>query len=334
MEENNSNYILAIDAGQSETSCLVGLPDGSLLGSGLAGPSAVPNVIQSEPMLRQALSSSVNQALDAISPRPKRVAAAYLSLTGGIPLAQKILPEIFPVDRIKAESDAVAALACGAYGGPGIALLSGTGCVAFTQNAQGEGKVIGGWGYLLGDEGSGFWIGLEAVRAAIRAHDGRGPSTTFARNVMEQLRIKDMRQAQVDIYNDAITRPEIARLSFLVMDAAKNHEPIAEDIVSRAVLELFKLVKAACNSSEFSRPEEKVIVLTGGVLHPGSLVFTKLVELIQRELPSYKVIIPRFPPVVGAYILGIILSGVRVMPVTLSRIDETLPRLPAHHLKV
>jgi glucosamine kinase len=334
MEEDKSDYILAIDAGQSETSCLIGLKDGTLLSSGLSGPSAVPNLKLAEPMMRQALTSSVNKALDAISPRPKKVAAAYLSLTGGIPIALRILPEIIQVDRIKAESDAVAALACGAFGGPGIALLSGTGCVAFTQNTQGEGKVIGGWGYLLGDEGSGFWIGMEAVRAAIRAQDGRGSVTPFTREVIVQLGVKDMLEAQVLIYNDGITRPEIARLSFLVTKAAQANDPIAQDIITRACQELFKLLKAACHSAAFTQPEEKVIVLTGGVLHPDSPVFSELVEMIQRELPSYKVVVPKFPPVVGAFILGIILCGGKVMPETISRIEETLPRLPAHHLKV
>ena len=334
MKEDKSDYILAIDAGQSETSCLIGLPDGSLMSSGLSGPSAVPNVKLAEPMLRQAFTSSVNNALDTISPRPKKVAAAYLSLTGGIPIALKILPEIIQVDRIKAESDAVAALACGTYGGPGIALLSGTGSVAYIQNTQGIGKVIGGWGYLLGDEGSGFWIGMEAVRATIRAEDGRGPATPFTQEVMEQLRVMDMRQAQVSIYNEAITRPEIARLSLLVIKAAQANDPLAQDIIKRACQELFRLLKATCNSAAFTQPIEKVIVLTGGILHADSPIFIGLTKIIEQELPSYKVILPQFPPVVGAFILGIILAGVKVTPETISRIEETLPKLPAHHLKV
>jgi glucosamine kinase len=334
MEETKSDFILAIDAGQSETSCLIGLQDGTLLGTGLGGPGSVPDDEQALPMTHLALSTSVNQALDAIHPRPDNISAAYLSLTGGIDVAPKILAELIPIERIKAESDAVAALACGSFGGPGIALLSGTGCVAYIQDARGNGKVIGGWGYLLGDEGSGIWIGLEAVRAAIHAEDGRGPATDFTRDVMNQLGVNDMRQAQVKIYNEVITRPEIARLSLLVSKFARANDPLAQDIILRAAQELFKLLKAACQTAGFTRSEEKVIVLTGGILRPNSLVFARLAEMIHVEFPDYRVISPSFPPVIGAFILGIILSGERITPETIARIETGLPRIPAHHLKI
>ena len=115
--------------------------------------------------------------------------------------------------------------------------------------------------------------------------------------------------------------------------AAQANDPLARDIVLRAAQELFKLLRAACDTAGFTRAEEKVIVLTGGILRPDSPVFTRLVELIRSDLPDYQVISPRFPPVIGAFILGIILSGERVSPETIARIETGLLGLPARNLK-
>lgn len=333
MESKNARYVLSIDAGQSRTSCLVGLSDGTLLSSGCSGAAAVPNAKKTERLMRAALTECVNQALTKITPQPKRVSAAYLSLTGGTSVALDILPKLIPVERIQAESDAVAALASGAFGGPGIALISGTGCVAFAQNAQGKRTVRGGWGYLLGDEGSGFWIGLQAVRAAIRADDGRSAPPSFIEQLMIELKVKDLRDAQSKIYNEIITRPDIARLAPMVMQAAERGDEIAEDIVNQAARELFQLVKATSEAADLKYPNEKIIVTAGGVMHVHTKVYKVFREIITKELPEYRLIVPRFPPVVGAFILGLRLLGIDINDEILARIENSLSRLQPEHLK-
>jgi N-acetylglucosamine kinase-like BadF-type ATPase len=328
-----TGYVLAVDAGQSSTSCLVGLKDGTLLASGLGGAAAVPNAASTELLMRAALTASVNQALEALSPRPAHLEAAYLSTTGGIGVALEFLPTLVGVERIQAESDSVAALASGAFGGPGLALISGTGCVTFSQNAAGKQLTCGGWGYLLGDEGSGFWIGLQAVKAAIRAQEGRGPATRFTQRVMECLGVPEMREAQARIYNELILRPQIARLAPLVMEMAGAGDPVADNIVTQAAAELFMLVQAASRQAGFTRPDEKIIVVTGGVMHAGTPVCRKFVEMAAAELPDYRVVSPRFPPVIGAFILGLQLAGILITEKVLARIEETSSTLPAGHLK-
>jgi len=333
MPEPTSGYILAIDAGQTSTSCLIGLQDGTLLSSGKGGAAAVPNAERTAPMMRFALAESVNEALEAISPRPSRLSAAYLSLTGGTGVALEFLPSLIPVDHLKAESDSVAALASGAFGGPGVALISGTGCVTFAQNAQGKQVICGGWGFLLGDEGSGYWIGLQAVKAANKAQDGRCKQSPLTELVLEKLGVTDMREAQAKIYNDQISRPQIAELARLVMDQAHAGDPLACAIADQAASELFLLVKATCLKAGFSAPDEKVIVVTGGVMHPETPVYRKFVELAARDLPDYRVVSPHFPPVVGAYFLALQLIEVPITVEVIGRIATTLARLPAGHLK-
>jgi glucosamine kinase len=333
MGEMQVVYILAIDGGQSSTSCLIGRSDGVLLASGWGGPAAVPSAALSEGLMKTALTACVSEALDSSVLRPEKFAAAYLSLTGGSDTALRVLPGLVCIDRIEAASDSEAALASGTFGEPGLALISGTGCIAYALNRRGEKYIGGGWGYLLGDEGSGFWIGLQAVRSALRAQDGRIPCSEFTRQVMQQLGVDDMREAQARIYNDMILRPEIARLTPLVMEWASKGEPVAVEIIDQAAAELAGLVKATSLKAGFTTPEERVVVAAGGVLRSGSPVFLKLEELLLRELPEYRFISPRFPPVVGAFILGLQLAKVEITADVLNRIEQTSSHLPTAHLK-
>jgi len=215
-----------------------------------------------------------------------------------------------------------------------VALISGTGCVTYAQNQQGEKTVRGGWGYLLGDEGSGFWIGLQAIRAAIRAEDGRSPRTQFTDEIMTCLGVTTMRAAQAMIYNESIKRPQIARLTPVVMKAADQGDEIANAIVLQAAQELFSLVRATCEAAGLTQLEEKIIVPTGGVMRTHTPVYRAFAALVERELPSYRVIPPQLPPVGGAFILGLILAGVDVDEKILERIETTLASLPTARLKL
>lgn len=333
IENPPAELILAIDGGQSSTACLLGRSDGTLLSCGIGGPSAVPSGEASDALMQAALTTSVNQALGAVSPRPGGVAAAYLGLTGGMDSALRFLPELIQADRTLAESDAVAALASGMFGGPGAAVIAGTGCVAFAQNGRGERFIRGGWGYLLGDEGSGFWIGLEAIRIAIRSQDGYRPRAPLVDQVMKELQVDDMRAVQVRIYNDELSRPEIARLAPLIMRAAEAGDELAGMIIDEAAFELFSLAKAICTAAQLSEPRERAIVPAGGVLKPTTPVFARFTRLVHERLPDFQVVSPRFPAVVGAFILGLKLAGIPITPFVVDRIEATIALLPAHCVK-
>src|SRR3990170_4420420 len=87
--------------------------------------------------------------------------------------------------RILIVNDALVALEAGTPGQPGIVIISGTGSIAYGRNAAGEAARSGGWGHVLGDEGSGYWIGRAALRAVLRAADRRGPPTVLTRMLLK-----------------------------------------------------------------------------------------------------------------------------------------------------
>ena len=125
--------------------------------------------------------------------------------------------------------------------GAGIALICGTGSLAFGCNGRGQTGRSGGWGHLLGDEGSGYRIGQAALSAIISWHDGRGPATALTTTVLDQLQLSKPHQLIDVVYGSDNPKSLIASLSPLVF-AAVSHDLIAQQIIQRSVLDLSLLV--------------------------------------------------------------------------------------------
>jgi glucosamine kinase len=109
--------------------------------------------------------------------------------------------------------DTEAALMAAFGGGPGIVVISGTGSNAFGRDAAGRAARVGGYGFLLGDEGSAYWIASEALRAALRSHDGTGPKTPQLEAVVTGAYGRDFDAIVREVYSDVADRQLVARLA-------------------------------------------------------------------------------------------------------------------------
>jgi N-acetylglucosamine kinase-like BadF-type ATPase len=137
---------------------------------------------------------------------------------------------------IVADDTEIAQLA--AFGGrPGIAVVAGTGSVAFGRTEDGRTARIGGHGFLLGDEGSGYWIGVQLVRAALRSRDGTGPHTALEA-LMPHVFAADLDEVVALVHADPRDRALLARLVPLVADL---EDPVTHGIFSAAADELVAL---------------------------------------------------------------------------------------------
>lgn len=325
--QRDTRYILAVDGGQTNTACVLGTADGEILAVGHGGPANHFHQPGGSERLSRAIKQSVGAAR-ADAGNPSHFAAVYLALTGGVQQGEEIARALFDADVLLAEGDPPAALASGTFGGPGIGLIAGTGAVALAENVRGERTLRGGWGYLVGDEGSGYWIGMRAVQAAARALDGRGPSTELAQRVPEFYGETSLRNVASRIYGFELERPELAALAPVVLDAAAQGDSVAAHIVDLAAEELALLLEAVAQAAAFTEQQERVIVAAGGVLRPGNLLWQRLATQVDRRLPHFRLIAPRFPPVIGAYVLALRLAGVAVDQGVIDRIDQSTERFP------
>nr|WP_231990814.1 N-acetylmuramic acid 6-phosphate etherase [Mycobacterium sp. 852002-30065_SCH5024008] len=163
--------ILAVDLGK--TSCLASACGRRAEGPGAPGLAAPGGVRAAEAAIL-----NVARQLGAVDEAIVGAAGALAAPDAARALGDALLASL-RAERVAVTSDAVIAHAGALNGEPGIVLIAGTGVVALAIDADGALRTADGWGPWLGDEGGGAWIGAAGLRAALRAHDGRGPSTTL-----------------------------------------------------------------------------------------------------------------------------------------------------------
>ena len=217
------------------------------------------------------------------------------------------------------ETDVVAAQAGAFAGATGIVVSAGTGAITFGADEFGARVYADGWGPTLGDEGGGYWLGVEALRATCRSLDGRSHPTPLAPAVMEFLEVADGDELVQLIHAPNITRDKIASLARVVSRCAEEGVPEAVDIRARGAQALSRGVKCVGRALLQSRqergapPVEVLIALRGGLFEDDFLRATvgfnateAMVELKRDYLPisGWRVVKAQFDAAVGAAILG------------------------------
>lgn len=141
-------------------------------------------------------------------------------------------------DTARVVNDALIALVAGAPERHGIVILAGTGSIAYGLDRKGRSARAGGYGYLLADEGSAYWLGHQALRAAVRAADGRGPKTQLIDLVFEALGVGSIADLVPLVYEKGIPKYRVARLAGVVEKARADGDLVSEQIVLDAAAEL------------------------------------------------------------------------------------------------
>lgn len=221
------------------------------------------------------------------------------------------------------DTDASAALAGAFGGGPGIIVISGTGSICFGKDEKGTLYRCGGWGFKLGDEGSGYYIGQQALIAALKEFDGRGPKTVLRAHFEKKYELASIDLIISQVYSDKIDRTEIASNAPAVFDAAIAGDSAAREIIARAGREIGKLVAGAAR--RMGRAEREVdVALIGSIFHQRQVLLPFMQEEALRVVARVHFIDPRFEPAVGACILGLQKEGIPITGALLERMEKAL----------
>lgn len=222
--------------------------------------------------------------------------AESLRISGAI---RKLLPRAL----IDVETDGIIALMGGTLGKPGLIIIAGTGSFVLGVDSRGERCRGGGWGPLLGDEGSGAAVGKEAIQAVLRAEDGREPPTRLRTVVLSHFRSRTIEDLISRVYRKPPLPREYARLWPAVRELASRGDPAAHSILRRGGEDVARTAIAVLKRLHFDGPSIPVI-LAGGVLSQRSLLRTALVERLGREHPRARVVRAKAPPEIGALFLA------------------------------
>jgi glucosamine kinase len=266
-----SRWLVGIDGGGSGTRVRLADAQGCLLGSGRAGPSALgQGVAQAWRHIGQALDAAFADA--GLARAPDHDVALGLGLAGIERPARR--DEFVAADpgfaRCAVFSDAQTTLRGAFGGGPGIVIAAGTGSIGLVQGRDGSQRRTGGWGFPVGDEGSGAWLGLRAMSVAQAALDGRATAGALARTVW---RIAGADAGTLLHWCEGAGQHAYAQLAPAVFDAARDGDAAAVALLDAAATELARHIDTLSGGS--TPDHDLPIVLAGSIG-----------ERLQQRLPS------------------------------------------------
>ncbi len=292
------SVLLGVDAGGSHTAAAISRADGAILGRA-EGPGA--------PM-RPGGAEATAVVVAEVAGRAARVAGITLPAeravvgAAGAGRAQerrdlRVALAAYGLARsMEVVADGEIGLAAAFGTEPGILISAGTGSIVYARDRQGRLRRAGGYGWQLGDGGSGYWIGRRALAAAAKARDGLGDGSALLARLLAALRLHEFD----DLVRWAATASpaQVAALAPPLLNAARDAVPAAQHIVADAAVELVELVRVV---EAMLPPDEGTQVATaGGLLTQGTPLYDAFRVLVASTLPQVRLLEQIVDPPLGA----------------------------------
>jgi glucosamine kinase len=273
-------HVLGIDAGGTKTVCLLADEHGTILSvaRGAGANLQVAGELEVEKVLHHVMTTALDGRHD-VWPKAVCLGIAGVDREDDARIVSAIMRRISPGSRLLVVNDALVALEAGAPGVPGIVIICGTGSIAYGRTANGVAARAGGWGHVIGDEGSGYWIGRQAVQAVMREADGRGPATALSKQVLAHFDVPGAASLVHIVYGPHSASRSIAMLGPSVQMASESGDEIASAILNRAADELALAARSVADRLGLRR-DAFPFVLAGGVFR----VVPSLVDLLRIRL--------------------------------------------------
>ncbi|MBE9054146.1 N-acetylglucosamine kinase [Nostocales cyanobacterium LEGE 11386] len=312
-------YILGIDGGGSKTVCILMNHQHQIIGRGKAGPSNYQSMGRQAALIsiKSAIESAVNNAKQLTN--PLKITAICLGLAGvgraaDIEIVKEIVQELKNIQKspitwdlspsnITICNDALIALIGGIGHDVGIVVAAGTGSIVFGRNHQGKTKRVGGWGYLLGDEGSAYKIAVHGMQATLKSYDGCEISTRLIEDFKQHLDLANLEDLIEVIYRQGWDVKKIAALAPIVDIAAASGDELANQIIDNAVKELV-IATSTVMKTIFNLDSTLEIVTTGSIWQTQCKMHQRFTNSLHKDFPLVNVIMPRNEPAYGAALLA------------------------------
>lgn len=297
----SKKFWIGIDGGGTKTTAVIGDGTGHLLAA-VKGSSGNLTAISPQ-QLYTLLNDLIEQLLKKTGVTLSDVKTIFAAMAGADrPGEQQKIYEAFQqspiLSKLKVQSDIHAALASGTWGKEGTLLIAGTGAILFGYHNQ-ETFRMGGWGYLLGDEGSGYHLGKLAIRSILKAHDKQLELKPFQKAILAHFNVRTSDQLITKVYSSTNPVTAISSTSKLVL-AAFEEDTMAKLIVQAVQEELLELVASAYTRIDRTKP----VVLHGG-LFSNHMFYQVFENSISTRFPELVVMKPSVPGMVGAYLLAL-----------------------------
>lgn len=306
-EHTHSGFWLGVDGGGTNSRAAIVDAAGTIRGEGRSDAANLLRVGLDNAVnhIRQAVTDACREAAITV----EQISAACIGLAG---VSQPdyhrqmldALKAALPIPAIQLETDARVALAGATGNQPGVVIIAGTGSIACGINSRGRFARAGGWGPIMGDEGSGSYIGRRALESVMMSYDFRGEATSMTAPVLRHFGVSSPPELTTVIYDSSSkekgeVQAKIAQLSRVAVEAAEQGDEVATGILRDAASELAKTALAVIDQLRMERDTFRVAYV-GGVFEAGELILKPLREEIQKVAPNADVAPPIDAPVIGA----------------------------------
>jgi N-acetylglucosamine kinase-like BadF-type ATPase len=296
---------LGVDGGQSSTTAMVGDESGRVLGVGRGGPCNHVGKAEGHERFLRALGGCLREA----GFEHAKFEAACLGFSGGAADKDAYVRELIKAKRYVVTHDAFVALIGATAGEPGVVTIAGTGSIAFGRNSDGKTARAGGWGYVFGDEGAGFDLVRQALRAVLRHEEGWGPKTKLHDALLASAGATSANDLLHRFYTDEYPRERVAAFSKLVDRSARDGDAVAREILLKGAQQLATLATAV-RAQIFDSAAACCISFLGGVFR-SEILLDRYRTLMELEAGN-RVAEPRFGPAAGALIEAYRVAGLTI----------------------
>ncbi|MEF7494195.1 ROK family protein [Lysinibacillus sphaericus] len=302
---NGVMYVLAIDGGGTKTTAIICDEKGQCF--------AQIDTTRSNPtaMDQPYFEATIHSIMQSLQQQNPQIVAEVTSCFAGImelqaeSMVESILRQyVCDSATITVDNDALIALYAGTLGKAGIVQIAGTGAITMGYDKQQHYHRVGGWGYLFDDEGSGYDLGVQLLKAVLQSYDGRAPRTILTEAVMKHFSVDDVPQLIACVYGEEHPRTVIAPLSAYIVAAADDGDLVAKRIIEEACQNYFKAIKACYLRMAWGQ-EEVPVVLCGGVFTNENYFVPRLQAMAMEQTLPFRFKTPALPPIGGAVIAAL-----------------------------
>jgi len=312
---------MAVDGGGSKILALAFTEDGTVLSQG-KGSTINQNFATAEDVAK-----SINDCFDSLFAGLDQKPAedgkyifdhVYVTLAGSSDSFLSILEERASFNKVVHLSEGAVGQLASSLTGDGLLALSGTGSDCFLNRDADSYDMIGGWGAAFGDEGSGYWMGCEAIRGALRSYDGRGPKSLLETLIPQQYGYGKNIRKVVKLYRSENQRKDIAAATRSLSKAMWQGDEVAEDIMIKAAELMAE--QAVTLLKKHDIPKGMKFTVAGGGWKVSTMMIECFASLVLHEFPDLEFVYPEFEPVTG----GIIHTVIRTRGEITEQIAEEL----------
>ncbi|NSW89192.1 MAG: hypothetical protein HPY74_00680 [Firmicutes bacterium] len=300
---------LGIDGGGTKTETLICDEEGNIIGRYVGAPSNP--LFTEKSKLMETIRESAGSAFQDIG-GDKKIEYAAVCIPGIKLYKSEVESEYLKYcKKVGIFGDDLNAFYSALLKPYGIIVLSGTGSFALGINREGKKHKLGGWGPILGDEGSGYFIGILCLKSVIKEYEETGLKTTLTPKVLDFFGIKEVTELRKKVYSEECNRSIISSLSKIVHESARDGDVVAIEIINNAAKHLAEYVRVIVEKLNMYDKEYDV-VLTGGISNFGELILKPFTEEVKKISDCLNVGTPKLRPAVGSLLVAMIESGINI----------------------